>query len=99
MDDPVYTDRMSSITREMTNNTYQFAYRENSLFCEAENGVNNTNRIWWVQAETVVGLLNGYQKQQKEEYLDAAEKTWEYIKEYFIDQREGSEWFWCVDEN
>ncbi len=30
-------------------------------------------------------------------YLDAAKDIWGYIKEYVIDKREGSEWFWCVN--
>lgn len=96
--DQTYTDRISPLTREMTDHVYECAYRDRSLFCEAENGVDNTTRIWWVQAETVVGLLNGYQKQGRQEYLEAAKDTWKYIREYMIDRREGSEWFWCVDE-
>lgn len=97
--DPVYTDRISSITREMTGHVYECAYRNHSLLCEAENGVDNTMRVWWVQAEAVVGFLNGYRKQNRQEYLDAAKDIWKYIGEYIIDRREGSEWFWCVDEN
>lgn len=97
--DQIYMDRISPITREMTDHVYECAYRDHSLLCEAENGVDNTTRIWWVQAEAVVGLLNGYQKQGRQEYLDAAKDTWDYIREYIIDRREGSEWFWCVDEN
>lgn len=96
--DQTYTDRISPLTREMTDHVYECAYRDRSLLCEAENGVDNTTRIWWVQAETVVGLLNGYQKQGRQEYLEAAKDTWKYIREYMIDRREGSEWFWCVDE-
>ena len=30
-------------------------------------------------------------------YYEAAEKVWEYIKEYFIDKRPGSEWFWDLN--
>ena len=60
-------------------------------------GVDDTNRVWWVQAETVVGFLNGYEKDpSKKEYLEAAEHEWEFIKEHVVDKREGSEWFWEV---
>ena len=60
----------------------------------------NTHRIWWVQAETVIGFLNGYQRNpEKKEYLEAAKSEWQFIKDYVIDKREGSEWFWEVDEN
>ena len=35
---------------------------------ECENGVNDTRRIWWVQAETVIGFLNRYQKDPERIY-------------------------------
>ena len=67
---------------------------------ECENGVNDTRRIWWVQAETVIGFLNRYQKDpEKKEYLQAAEDEWNYIKTYMLDPRECSEWFWYVNED
>ena len=60
----------------------------------------NTHRIWWVQAETVIGFLNGYEKQPEHlEYKDAALAEWEFIKNFQMDKRAGSEWFWEVDEN
>ena len=97
--DKAYTERISKITKEMTENVCRCAYRDHSLLNEAENGADDTTRIWWVQAEAVVGFLNGYQMQGKERYLEASRDIWEYIKEYMVDKREGSEWFWCVDEN
>lgn len=69
-----------------------------SLLNEAENGADDTTRVWWVQAEAIVGFVNGYEKDpEKKYYLKAAEDLWNYICEYVIDKREGSEWFWCVD--
>lgn len=97
--DEVYTEKLSKITREITDNIYKRAYTDHSLVNEAENGVIDTTRVWWVQAEAVVGFLNGYQKQGKEEYLQAAKDVWGYIKNYFIDRRQGSEWFWSVRED
>ena len=58
----------------------------------------DTARVWWVQAEAVVGFLNGWQRSpEHSEYLKAAEDIWEYIKEKVVDHRDGSEWFWAVD--
>ena len=65
---------------------------------EAENGVKDETRVWWVQAEAVVGFVNGYEKDQKTEYLAAAERIWKYICDKVIDKRNGSEWFWAVDK-
>ncbi|MGN0294722.1 MAG: AGE family epimerase/isomerase [Lachnospiraceae bacterium] len=100
LDDPVYTVKLSPITKTITENIYKRAYINHSLVNEAENGIVDTTRVWWVQAESVVGFLNGYEKSLgKKEYLEAAVDIWEYIQKYLIDPREGSEWFWSVDEN
>lgn len=98
--DEDYTERLSQVTREITGNIYHRAYKDHSLVNEAENGIVDTTRVWWVQAEAVVGFLNGWQKNpDREEYLEAAEDIWNYIREYLIDRRNGSEWFWGADEN
>ncbi len=65
----------------------------------SENGVVDTTRVWWVQAETVVGFVNAWQKTKDEKYLQAAKDVWDYIKNFVIDKRNGSEWYWSVDEN
>ena len=99
LDDEAYTNMLSPITKIITENIYNRAYIDHSLVNEAENGVVDTTRVWWVQAEAVVGFLNGYQKQGDKKFLDASEDIWNYIKEYFIDKRNGSEWFWSVKED
>lgn len=37
-------------------------------------GVDDTTRVWWVQAEAVVGFLNAWQKTEETKYLDAAKR-------------------------
>lgn len=98
--DPVYTDRLRPITKKITENIYHRAYIDHSVVNESENGVVDTTRVWWVQAEAVVGFLNGYQRSpEMKKYLEAAEDIWHYIAEYLIDQRPGSEWYWALDKN
>lgn len=99
LDDPAYTEKLSPITQEITANIYDRAYIEDSLVNEAENGVVDTTRVWWVQAETVVGFLNGYEKQGDRKYLQAAMDVWNYIRTYLIDRRTGSEWYWALDKD
>ena len=99
LDDKAYTNMLSPITKIITENIYNRAYIDHSLVNESENGVVDTTRVWWVQAEAVVGFLNGYQKQGDKKFLDASVDIWNYIKEYFIDKRNGSEWFWSVKED
>jgi mannobiose 2-epimerase len=96
----IYEEKLSPVTRDLTAQIYKVAFDGHSLANECEKGVVNTHRIWWVQAETVIGFLNGWQKQpEKTEYLRAAEAEWDFIKGHVIDKRSGSEWFWEVDEN
>lgn len=95
-----YEDKLTPITKDLTAQIYKEAFDGHSLNNECERGVVNTSRIWWVQAETVIGFLNGYQKDPSHtEYLEASKSEWEYIKEHVIDKRAGSEWFWEVDIN
>ncbi|MDE6747681.1 MAG: AGE family epimerase/isomerase [Lachnospiraceae bacterium] len=92
-----YQDKLLPIILDLTEQIYKVAFDGHSLANECEKGVVNTNRIWWVQAETVVGFLNGYKlAPEKKEYLRAAESEWQFIKEHVIDKRPGSEWFWDV---
>lgn len=93
------TKRMGHITRTLTKKIYDRAFKNQSLLNECENGIDNTVRVWWVQAEGMVGFMNGYQKTAKKEYLLAVCEIWSYIKENLIDKRSHSEWYWEVDEN
>ena len=55
----------------------------------------DTDRHWWVQAETVVGYLNAWQLTQQPEFLENALRCWQFIKKNIIDPV-GGEWFWSV---
>ena len=98
--DAEYEKKMTPITKDLTDRIYRVAFNGSSLANECEKGVVNEWRIWWVQAETVVGFINGYEKTGKEEYLGAAENVWHFIKEHLIDTRDGyekgREWYWRV---
>ena len=100
VNDESYTKKISPITKTLTENIYNVAFDGRSLSNECDKGVVDTNRVWWVQAETVVGFLNGYEKDpSKTQYKEAAEATWQFIKDYVIDKRSGSEWFWLVRQD
>lgn len=95
----LYEDKMLPIILDLTGQVYRTAFDGKSLANECEKGVVDENRIWWVQAEALVGFLNGYQlSPEHTEYLDAAKAEWEFIKAHMIDQRPGSEWFWDVNK-
>lgn len=95
--DAAITKKMQVITSDLTKTIYEKAYREHSLLNECEKGVDNEYRIWWGQAEAVLGFLNGFVRDQEPKYLEAACDIWTYIKEKLTDPREGSEWFWRLN--
>lgn len=94
-----YEKLMRPIISDLTAQIYKLAFDGNSVANECEEGVVDQTRVWWVQAEGVVGFLNGYEKEAaKKEYLEAALKIWQFIKIHVTDKRAGSEWFWALDE-
>lgn len=98
--DEELSEEMRKITRALTECVYEEAYRSHSLANECENGRTDATRIWWVQAEAVVGFTNAWQQDPSGlKYLQAAEDIWRFVKEHFVDKREGSEWFRNLKEN
>ena len=76
----------------------EVAFKDGVLNNERFNEEIDTTRIWWVQAETVVGFLNAYEKSGDEVFKKCALEVWDYIKTYLIDPREGSEWYWQLND-
>lgn len=98
--EPALTEKIRPMLLSMADHTLQAAYTEGNGFSnESENGKVDTTRVWWVQAEALLGFLNAYEHTGEPRYLDAVRSQWEYIKEKMIDPREGSEWFWSVKED
>ncbi|MCQ2497112.1 MAG: AGE family epimerase/isomerase [Lachnospiraceae bacterium] len=107
LDDAEYTAKLRPITDALGVRILNRAYTKHSLLNECEKGVDNTHRIWWVQAEAVIGFYNAYQKlieekcdaELAERFHAASEDIWDFIQNKLTDKREGSEWFWELDEN
>ncbi len=59
---------------------------DGGLFDEGyeEGGIAVPNKVWWGQAEAVVGCVNAYQITGQEKYVDTAWRVWEYIKAQII---------------
>ncbi len=98
--DEELTARISVITKALTECIYKKAYTKEGVWNEEERGVVDKRKIWWVQNESVVGFINGFQRDNnKTEYLEAARSIWEFCENFQIDKRSGSEWFGTLDEN
>jgi len=54
-------------------------------------GGRDPSRIWWVQAEALVGFLDAYERKGEARFLAATEALWRFIQAAFFD-REGGEW-------
>lgn len=98
--DAALARRIGGINQSLAESVLERAYRGHSLINECERGRDDLTRVWWVQAEAVLGFLNAWSKEpSRTEYRDAAEAIWRYIGEHLVDGRPGGEWFWDVDES
>ena len=90
-----WSKKLTPVTSDLARQVFEEAFDGNSLAYEKENGIVNPKRVWWVQAETVVGFLNAYRKSGKKEekYLKAAKDCLGFIFEHMVDKIEGSEWY------
>ena len=100
LEDEQLNARLIPLFTEMAQNVYEKAYHGAGLYNECERGVDEKKRIWWVQAETVVGFMNAWQRNpEMTHFLKASQEVWEYIQEKIIDKRDGSEWYWAVHDD
>jgi mannobiose 2-epimerase len=53
---------------------------------------------WWLQAEAMVGFFNAFQLSGDEKYLQHSLHSWEFIKNYLKDKKNG-EWYWGINED
>lgn len=97
--DAALSERIGKINSTLAQAIYQNAYRDHSVINECERGINDLTRVWWVQAESVLGFVNEYEKSGDPKYAAAAADVWHYICDKLVDKREGSEWFWSVDND
>lgn len=57
-------------------------------------GRRDADRHWWVQAETVVGCYDQWQRGCGPQWLEASEAAWRFIKGNLLCP--GGEWYWSV---
>lgn len=60
-------------------------------------GVEDTDKHWWPQAEALVGLISAHQISGLGKYKQFAERNWEFIHEYILDEK--GEWHWMVHKD
>lgn len=98
--DTAYTEKMLKVTNALREHILEAGFDGTSLNNEIFKGEIDTTKVWWVQAEALLGYINGYQLDStKTEYLEASKKLWNFINTYIIDKREGSEWFYDLNKD
>ncbi|MGL6171315.1 MAG: AGE family epimerase/isomerase [Vibrio sp.] len=71
--------------------------RDGAIFNELREGhLLDCDRIWWVQAEAMVGFFNAYQKDRRPQQLANALGCWTIIQHQLKDHLNG-EWYWKVN--
>lgn len=87
---------ISKLIDVLTHKIYRTAYdfEKCALNSENERGIVNTRKIWWVQAESVIGFYNAFERAPYEtDFLTASENIWNYIQHEIVDSRADGEWF------
>ena len=93
LEDKELIEKFKEMDLKISRNILNTALENGALNNESDNGVVDKKRVWWVEAETVVGFTNAYEKSGDPEFAVAANKVWNYIKENIIDKRPGGEWY------
>ncbi|MFD0206319.1 MULTISPECIES: AGE family epimerase/isomerase [Saccharothrix] len=70
---------------------------DGSVANEAVAGRVDATRVWWVQAEAVVGFVNAHERTGDPAFLALARGTWDYIAANMVDPRPTGEWFYARD--
>ena len=99
LNDAALTARIRPLLLQMADHTYDAAFTDHGFANECEKGAVNQKRIWWVQAEALLGFLNAWEKTGEERYKNAVLTQWVYIRDHLADKRPGGEWFWYLHED
>lgn len=106
-------EKTRAITGELARCVLEKAFDGRALNLESRGEaagleVMNTERVWWVEAEAVVGFVNAWKKADATgevtktpeaiAFKKAAEAIYAYIMDVVVDKRSGSEWFSSVSD-
>lgn len=88
--------KAEEIIDTLIDHVYEQGYDKarHAVMAECENGVDAIQKIWWVQAESIIGFTNGYQRHNdRTEYRQAAIDIWDFTLAEIVDNTDGGEWF------
>ncbi len=83
----------------LAESTCERALTDHGMENEVVEGVVEHTRVWWVQAETILGLMNAFELTGDPAWRARADQQWAYVQRTMVDPRPGSEWYWSVTED
>lgn len=86
-------EKFREMNLKISKNIQNIAIENGAMNNERENDKIDKKRVWWVQAEAVVGFTNAYEKSGDPSFAASANLIWDYIKNHMVDKREGGEWY------
>ncbi len=75
------------------------AFTDHGLKNEWVDGKVDELRIWWVQAETMLGLECGWEMTKDPSWEKDLAIQWQTIQRMIVDPRPNGEWYWSVYED
>lgn len=91
--------RVRECTGSIADSVYERGFINGSLIRETADGIQNSARDWYVQAEGIIGFINAYKYTSDTKFLNAATSLWSFITDYLVDKRENGEWLPQLDEH
>lgn len=88
---------VTTLTATLAQGVLNRAFRDGCLSNEQTEGELDDTRVWWVQAEALVGLTNLWQKTGDPVIRAAMDMGWGYMMDKMVDPRAGSEWYNSLD--
>jgi len=86
------------VTKALYDHVMRSAFTKRGVYFECENGHDNTQRDWWVQAEAIIGIANDFQKNGDEEaHLNKMYELLDFLQAEVI--LPSGEWVWTTYEN
>ncbi len=98
LDVPALTQRYQSQVETLFSTCFKEGIAQDGSALEVfdlDTGKAVYERIWWVQAEAMVGYFNAWQLTSDDKYLQAVFGLWSFVKEQVIDAEHG-EWHWVA---
>ena len=92
--DDVLIQKTHQVVLKMSEITLNGFTKDGGLTYETEGNHYDTDKHWWVQAESMVGYFNAFQLSNDEKYLYQSLNSWEFIKKHLITKT--GEWLWAT---